>query len=314
VKVCISVDLDNYQDYQSLVDTELDGEPPSFYGDAIPRFLDVFDRCGVKGTFFMIGRDVGRAENGRIVREIAARGHEVGNHSFTHPYNFRQLARAEKEAEIDQGQAVIADVLGERPVGFRAPSCDVDLELLELLAQRSYLYDSSVFPTPLMWVFMIYGKLFVRRGEYQLGHPSSVFAPPRPYLPRADKLHRPRVPASAAGPRLVEIPVSVTPWLRLPFYSTLCRLLGTRFFDWCLRLPRRESELHMLFHMIEMADFRGTALADSIENAPGIGIPLERRISFTSHAIEALSRYGSCVPMRELAREHLVAKGILEAA
>jgi len=313
VKVCISVDLDNYQDYQSLVKTELDCEPKSFYADAIPRFLDVFDRCGVKATFFMIGRDAAGARNRRIARQVAERGHEIGNHSFTHPYNFRGLSRAQKRAEIDQSQAAIEDVVGERPVGFRTPSCDLDLETLELLAERGYLYDSSIFPTPLMWAFMLYGKLFVRRSEYQLGYLRSVFAPPRPYLPRADQLHRPCEAASAAGPRVVEIPVSVTPWLRLPFYSTFSRLLGTRLFDWCLRVPRRESELHMLFHMLEMADFQGTALADAIENTPGIGVPLERRVSFASHAIEALSRHGTCVPMRELAREHLAERGILEA-
>jgi hypothetical protein len=313
VKVCISIDLDNYQDYQSLVDTDREGEPPSLYADAIPRFLDLFDRHGVKATFFVIGRDAARPENGKIIREIAERGHEVGNHSFTHPYNFRRLGRTRKEAEIDQGEAAIGDALGERPVGFRTPSCDVDLETLELLGERGYLYDSSVFPTPFMWAFMLYGRLFVRRSEYQLGHLSSVLAPARPYFPRVDKLHRSRVSGDAAGPRVLEIPVSVTAWVRLPFYSTLVRLLGTRFFDWCLRAPRREAELHMLFHMIEMADFGDTALADAIESTPGIGIPLERRVSFLSHAVEALSRHGTCVPMRELARHYLEQQGTLEA-
>jgi peptidoglycan/xylan/chitin deacetylase (PgdA/CDA1 family) len=314
VKVCISIDLDNYQDYQSLLDTDLDGEPPSLYEDAIPRFLDIFDRNGVTATFFVIGRDAARADNRRIVREIAERGHEVGNHSFTHPYNFRQLGRAQKVAEIEQAEAAIGDTLGERPVGFRTPSCDVDLDTLELLGERGYLYDSSIFATPLMWAFMLYGRLFVRRAEYQLGHLSSVFAPARPYLPRADKLHRPRRSGDAPGPRVVEIPVSVTRWLRLPLYSTFVRLLGTRFFDRCLRAPRHEAELHMLFHMIEMADFDGTALADAVGNSPGIGIPLERRVSFVSHAMEALSRHGICVPMRELAQEHLEQRGIVEAA
>lgn len=57
----------------------------------------------------------------------------------------------------------------------------------------------------------------------------------------------------------------------------------------------------MLFHLIEMADFEGTALSDSIGNTPGIGIPLERRSRFVSHATEALALRGTCVPMREVA-------------
>lgn len=305
MKVCISIDLDNYRDYQSLVDTEFDGEPPSFYGRAIPRFLDLFDRGGVKATFFAIGRDLASSEARRCLREIVSRGHEVGNHSYTHPYNFRQLTRSQKEVEISQADEAIADAIGERPVGFRTPSCDVSVETLDLLAERHYLYDSSIFPTPIMWAFMLYGRIFVRRKNYQLGPMNAVLAPPRPYYPRSDKLYRAQTrPRNGTGPDIVEVPFSVTSPIRLPFYSTLIRLLGSRVFDCALRWPRREKELHMLFHMIELADFEGTALAESIGKTPGIGIPLERRSRFVSHAVEALSRHGSCVPMREVATDY----------
>ena len=155
LRVCISIDLDNYQDYQSLVDTRSEKSVPTFYTEAVPRFLDLFDESNVKATFFAIGRDLGRAENRRVLQEVAARGHEVGNHSFSHPYNFRELSREQKAREIDEGHAAIADVLGTGPVGFRTPSCEIDLEILELLRERDYLYDSSVFPSPLMWLFMI---------------------------------------------------------------------------------------------------------------------------------------------------------------
>lgn len=302
MKVCISIDLDNYQDYQSLVDTEQAGEAPSFYGLAIPRFLDLFDQAGVKATFFAIGRDLADPEARRCLREVVSRGHEVGNHSYSHPYNFRQLTRSEKESEISQAEEAIADVIGERPVGFRTPSCDISGETLDLLVERGYLYDSSIFPTPIMWAFMLYGLIFVRRKNYQLGPMSAVMAPPRPYFPCDEKIHHVQnTSRGRTGPDLVEIPISVTSPIRLPFYSTLIRLFGTRFFDWTLRWPRKEEELHMLFHLIEMADFEGTALSDSIGNTPGIGIPLERRSRFVSHATEALALRGTCVPMREVA-------------
>ena len=51
MKVCISIDLDDYQDYESLVDRQRDATPPSFYDDALPRFLDLFERYGVRATF-----------------------------------------------------------------------------------------------------------------------------------------------------------------------------------------------------------------------------------------------------------------------
>jgi len=192
VKVCVTIDMDDYRDYQSLVDVDGEATEASFYADAVPRFLDLLDAAGVRATFFLIGRDGAVPAHRPIVREIAARGHEVGNHSWSHPYNFRALPRARKVAEIEQGDAAIADVLGARPVGFRTPSCDVDWETIECLAERGYLYDSSVFPSPIMWAFMVYGKLFVKRPDYQLGQPLAVFAPGRPYLPRPGAIHRAR--------------------------------------------------------------------------------------------------------------------------
>jgi len=310
VKVCISVDLDNYQDYQSLVDTELDGEPRSFYADAIPRFLDVFDRCGVKATFFAIGRDAVRAENARILREIAERGHEVGNHSFTHPYNFRQLNCAEKVLEIDQGAAVIADAIGERPVGFRTPSCEISLETLSLLAERGYLYDSSVFPTPVMWAFMIYGLLFVKHARYQLGHPIAALAPRLPYLPSPDALHRRRRAGDERAPWILEIPFSTFTPVGVPFYSTLMRRLGTRFFGWAVRSYRRRSEvLHALYHMIEFANFDGTALEAAMARTPALGLSFAERQRFLTYTMERLSEAGDCVTLRDFAQRHQVEQG-----
>lgn len=306
MKVCISIDLDNYQDYQSLVDTELDEDAPTFYSDAVPRFLDVFDRCGIRATFFMIGRDAARAENRAGIREIVARGHEVGNHSYTHPYNFRQLSRRQKEREIDQGGDAIADILGEQPVGWRTPSCEIDEEILDILAERDYLYDSSVFPTPLMWAFMVYGRLFVRRDEYQLGHPIVAFAPNLPYWPRMDALHRRRPDADRNRPRILELPFSTLSWARIPFYSTLLRRLGPRFFSFMMnRYGRGQIILHALFHLIEFADFEGTALEVAIARTPALAVPFEGRRRFLTHAMESLSAAGEAVTLCEFAQWYI---------
>jgi hypothetical protein len=302
MKVCVSVDMDNYREYQRLVDPDGDPAGPSFYDDAIPRFLDLFDRCGIRATFFMIGRDAESAENRRRVREIVARGHEVGNHSHTHPYNFRSLSRARKIAEIEQADAAIADTVGERPVGFRAPSMDVDPETLELIAERGYLYDSSIFPGPFMWLFMLYGKLFVRHAGHQLGSIAAPVAPARPYFPSAGKLHRPGPPAPSGVSSLVEIPLSLAPAVGIPFYGTLMRMLGPRVFDLCLRaFGRRQSVLHYLLHLFDLVEIDGSPLAGAIRGTPGVGLPFDRRKAFTAHVMDRLAEVGEPAPLREVA-------------
>ena len=302
MKVCISIDLDNYQDYQSLVDTSIEGDPPTFYTDALPRFLDLFDECGIRATFFAIGRDLSRPENRSILRQAFDRGHEIGNHSFTHPYNFRQLSREQKEKEIDDAHAAIADLLGAPPVGFRAPSCEVDLELLELLDERNYLYDSSVFPSPLMWLFMIYGKLFIKRDHYQLGSAWAAAAPNQPYWPSDRALYRREKDPSRQATRVLEIPFSTLTPLRIPFYSTFLRILGTRFFDGMTSgYGSKKPSLHALFHQIEFSDFHGTELEKAMANTPALAAPFSSRSRYMNHVMARLSTAGDPVPLQELA-------------
>jgi len=305
--------MDNYEDYRSLVDPDGDAPGQSFYA-AVPRFLDILDRADARATFFVIGRDASRPEHRATLREIAARGHEVGNHSHTHPYDFCKLTRARKFEEIASCESAIADALGERPVGFRAPSGDVDHETHEILAERGYLYDSSLTPSPLMWLFMLYGKLFIERAGYRLGRPAYALAPARPYLPRADALHRPRAPDAGDGLPLVEIPLSVVRWLGMPFYATLLRKLGPRSFDALARLHPRRNPLHMNFHALDLADLRGTSLAEALARRPGLSVPFAKRERFVDHVFRRMAQLGESVLLREIARDLLERSGLREAA
>jgi len=315
VRTCVSIDLDNYQDYRSLVDPDGEESAHSFYTDAVPRFLDLLDRHELRGTFFVIDRDAAVAENRRWIRTIADRGHEVGNHSYDHPYNFRALSRGEKEAQIDQGDAAVADVLGERPVGFRTPSCDVDCETLQILAQRGYLYDSSVFPTPVMWAFMVYGRLFIRHGSYQLGPLLAALAPPTAYHPSPTRLHRRRRPEEDGPPGVLEIPCSVVPLLRIPFYSTLLRRLGRGFFSWMVRrYASRGADLTSLFHLIELADFAETPLGGAFDRTPALAVPFETRERFLDHCFRELRGTGQPATLREIASAYVEEQAREEAA
>jgi hypothetical protein len=323
VKVCASVDLDNYREYRRLVDP--DGALPdvSFYDAALPRFLDAFDRHGMRATFFVVGKDLEVGAHRRAIREVAERGHEVGNHSWSHPYNLRSLPRREKEQEIARAEQALADAVGERPLGFRCPSGELDRDILQILDERGYLYDSTVFPSPFMWLFMLYGRLFVRHAHYQLGEVTAVLAPRGPYLPTAERIHRPQRSVagsrdaesrgpSASAPRVVEIPISAVPVLGLPFYGTLFRMLRPGVFDASLRLHARARRpvLTMIYHLLDLVDYRGSPLEEALRRTPGVGIPFERRERFMERSLASLARAGACVPLREAARDHLAARGV----
>jgi hypothetical protein len=154
----------------------------------------------------------------------------------------------------------------------------------------------------------------VERERYRLGRPAYALAPAHPYLPRADKLHRPRAPSHGDGLALVEIPISVAPGIGIPFYATLLRRLGTRSFDLLTRLYPRRRPLHVGFHALDLMDLRGTSLGRALARRPGLSAPFERRQRFVAHAFRRLAARGEAVPLRELAAAFLEQRGLRRAA
>jgi peptidoglycan/xylan/chitin deacetylase (PgdA/CDA1 family) len=83
-----------------------------------PRILEVLGEAGVRAAFFMIGRQVAR--HPELARRIVAAGHEVGNHSYSHPIFLYRTARQTRN-ELSRTQEIIADVTGVRPAWSRPP-------------------------------------------------------------------------------------------------------------------------------------------------------------------------------------------------
>jgi peptidoglycan/xylan/chitin deacetylase (PgdA/CDA1 family) len=80
--------------------------------------LELLDRHGARGTFFVVGRNVERLPG--VVKEIAARGHELGNHTDTHPLLCR-LGPDGVAEEVARAQGKIVAASGRSPRWFRAP-------------------------------------------------------------------------------------------------------------------------------------------------------------------------------------------------
>lgn len=86
--------------------------------ESTPAVLDILARHGVSATFFQIGANVERLPP--VARAVAAAGHEIGNHSHTHPlFCFRSPSFM--EADLARAQQAIEDHAGARPAWFRAP-------------------------------------------------------------------------------------------------------------------------------------------------------------------------------------------------
>lgn len=87
--------------------------------DGTPKVLDILDRYRATASFFCIGSRSARDPG--LVREIAARGHFVENHTFRHRYNFAFHLPGGLAAEIGRAQDLLTELTGRAPVFFRPP-------------------------------------------------------------------------------------------------------------------------------------------------------------------------------------------------
>lgn len=85
---------------------------------ATPQLLEVLARNDVRATFFLIGEFVRKQP--ALVREIAAAGHVIGNHTMTHPWLSYQSA-ARVRSEMTDANSAIEDVIGAKLSLFRPP-------------------------------------------------------------------------------------------------------------------------------------------------------------------------------------------------
>jgi peptidoglycan/xylan/chitin deacetylase (PgdA/CDA1 family) len=108
-----------------------------------PRVLEVLAAAQARATFFLIGQSVRAAPV--LVRRIAADGHEIGNHSYSHrhPWTMREGGA---RREVRDGAAAIADTLGRATHAFRPPHGRMRRCMVEEAAQggqRTVLWSRS---------------------------------------------------------------------------------------------------------------------------------------------------------------------------
>ena len=112
-------------------------------GEAV---LDLFDRAGVKATFFTLGWVAERYP--RLMRRVAEAGHEVASHGWDHK-RVHTMTAAVFRADLERARIAIEDACGQSPLGYRAPSFSIDARTPwahRVLAEEGYAYSSSVAP------------------------------------------------------------------------------------------------------------------------------------------------------------------------
>ena len=110
------------------------------------KALDLLDEFGVKATFFTLGWVAD--EMPEIVREIAARGHELASKGYFHR-TIQEMTPAEFREDLQRSREAIERATGTRVIGYRVARGHLglaDLWALDVLAEEGFAYDSSFYP------------------------------------------------------------------------------------------------------------------------------------------------------------------------
>ena len=105
-----------------------------------PQVLDILDQYQAKATFFCIGQKA--EQHPELCQEIVRRGHEIGNHTYTHHWFFSLFGPKRMQQEIQCAQHTIAQASGQTPVFFR-PTAGLRNPELEWVLSRCGMHLSN---------------------------------------------------------------------------------------------------------------------------------------------------------------------------
>ncbi len=264
----INVDIDSLHLYYRIHGLDEAAATNAVWERGVVRFAELFDELGVKATFFVVASDLLRWPAARqIAKDLVAAGHELGSHSFTHPYDLVRLHDRAIADELDRATEVLAEVRGSPPAGFRAPGYTMTPHVLRMLAERGYSYDSSIFPCPPYYLakLAVLGSMLLRGKKSH-----SIVGPP-------SVMWEDRLPSRKEG--LVELPVTVLPGVRFPVIGTSLLMLEQLGFRAIRPLLRKVPFVNLELHGIDLCDLEADQIDKALLKQPDLRVPLDKKLA-----------------------------------
>ena len=287
----LSVDLDEIGCYAAIHGLDVpEGSAHAVYDRALPRLASLFDALGVPATFFAIGRDLERPENAAALAALAASGHEIGNHSYSHFYDLTRRGRDAIRDDVARGGEAIERAVGQAPRGFRAPGYTITDETLGVLEELGYAYDSSVFPCPAYFGAKTLAIAAIaargRRSRSIVDDPRVLLAPADPY--------RRGAPYWTRGRGLVELPIGVTRDAtgRMPFIGTSVVVSGAAGARVLTELAVGRPLVNLELHGIDLADAAEDGLGWLTPHQPDLRRSARSKRAALESAVATLKRHG----------------------
>ena len=298
----LSLDLDNQWSYMKTHGDSGWESHPSYLDAVVPRILEFLAARGLTISFFIVGQDAALEKNRAALRAIAAAGHEIGNHSFRHEPWLHLYTEAELDQELRQAEDAIESATGVRPRGFRGPGFSLSQGTLETLLRRGYQFDATVFPNllnPLARAYLFSTSNLTAEEKKQrsalFGTWKDAFRPVRPFQ------------WSLNGGRLLEIPVTTLPGLKVPMHlsyliylAKFSRVAARAYLRFALSVCRLTgTSPSILLHPL---DFLGREDCPALAFFPGMDLARDRKLEIMGELFDILVARHEIVTMGEHAR------------
>ena len=273
----LHVDVDNLWVYEKEFDIRINKDQEQIYSQALPVLLNLLNKSQSKATFMIVGKDLKLKACQVFCRKAIAEGHEIANHSFDHPISFGTMSYEQKKQQIFKTHQRIAEVCGIKPVGFRGPGYYQDKEIITILQKLNYQYDASVIPGFAQILMSMYA--YIKGGENRhktFGRLNYILDQEHPHI----------VKGLNPNNKLLELPISVLPILRLPMHTTFAYFLGSWYRKLILNyLKSKPKYMLYLFHAIDFVD-----LPMHVNNHPIIPLrySFNERINFLEDVLDIL--------------------------
>lgn len=208
--------------------------------EALPVALTLYDKYGVKVTFFCLGKLI--EEYPEIVQQIEAHGHEVACHGWKHDSDlaYDVLSLEEQIKHLTNAKNIIDKVTKTPIVSFRAPALRVNEYTVQALKQTGFKYDSSVASQRLD-AFISLGS---KKKMLWINAPRGIYETAENNLSRRGTSGITEVPVSAFG---------------LPYIGAMLRLSPclTVILRWLLYFETKGNNkkvVNLLFHPNELIE------------------------------------------------------------
>jgi hypothetical protein len=279
-------------DHSSFVD-------PCF-GPVMDRFRALADEYGAPLTAYVIGRDLLAKEHAEAVRAWSAEGHEIGNHTWSHPQALSNMPLDETRIEIERAHELIGEVVGSAPRGFIAPAWSTSRFVVQTLTELGYCYDTSL--TPSWFQLVALAKLRLNSSGVSVpllrrDLPGLLWGSRRPYRATPERPWRP----NRSG--LATLPLPTGPF-RMPVWHTIGFLLSTARWERLLQKAMASSgAFYYLMHPLDLLDPDTdlVGLPEAVRKVERITVPLSTKLALLRRSLDLMAERAEFVTMESLA-------------